>query len=284
MIGRFVRHKLSAMIRTIHLCAVSMAMLSSVSVEAKGPRVPAGQWAVDYAKDVCVLSRDGVASEPGIAIRTKPFSNEHDLMLYVARTGEKERSIKGHLLIDGRVAGEERWIIIGEPRRAHKQVETRITADELAELAKASSIRLWGNARSDVIAQLPKIAKAMNALRACEIELAGRWGVAPAEMAGLSRTAYSEFDLRELFWDKDPRKSVMLRNPVRALLAIDNRGAVQSCRITQSSRVSWVDIQFCEMLRAEAKFRPAVDASGKAANSKYVTPAITSALIQRKRG
>lgn len=271
------------MIRTIQLCAAALAMLGPISAEAKGPRVPAGQWAVDYAKEVCVLSRDGVAGEPGIAIRTKPFSNEHDLMIYVPRTGEKERWVQGRLSIDGRIAGTERWIVIGEPRRAHKLIDTRITTDELAALAAASSIRLSSDARLDVTVPLPKIAKAVGALRACEIELAGRWGVAPAEMTGLSRTAFSETDLRTLFWDQDPRKSVLLRHPVRALLAIDERGAIQNCKITQSSRVSWVDIQFCEMLRTEAKFRPAIDVSGKAVHSKYVTPAITSALIRRKR-
>ena len=259
-------------------------LLSAVdarSEAARGPRVPPGQWAVDYAKDVCILSRDGIAGEPGVAIRTAPFANEHDLLVYLPRTGEKERSIKGWLSIDSGTPGTERWISIGEPGRARKLIDTRISTDELAAIATAKSIRLSSNNRLDVTVTLPTIAKAMAALKACEVELASRWGVAPLDMMRWARTARSESDLRSLFWSDDRRKSVMLRRPVRALLNIDERGAVTGCTITQSSRVSWVDIRFCEMLRTDAKFRPAVDANGTPMPSNYVTPAITSALIRR---
>ena len=248
---------------------------------AKGPRVPPGQWAVDYAKEVCVLSRDGIGAEPGIALRTKPFSNEQDLLVYVARTGEKERWVKGRLSIDAQVVGAERWIAIGEPNRARKLIDTRISVDELAKIAAAKSIRLSSDERLDVTVALPMIAKAMAALRACEVDLASRWGVAPAEMVRWAKTAQSETDLRSMFWNPDPRASVMLRTPVRALLDIDAQGAVLSCKIVQSSRVSWVDTRFCETLRTVAKFHPAIDSSGKAVNGKFVTPAITSALIRK---
>lgn len=249
---------------------------------ARGPRVPPGQWAVNYAKDVCILSRDGNGGEPGVAIRTAPFANEHDLLIYLPRTGEKERSIKGQLRVEPGTPGTERWISIGEPGRARKLIDTRISTDELAAMATATSIRLSSNDRLDVTVALPTIAKAMAALKACEIELAGRWGVAPADMMRWAKTATSETDLRSMFWSDDRRKSVMLRRPVRALLNIDERGAVTGCTITQSSRVSWVDIRFCETLRTEAKFTAAIDFNGRAVGGKFVTPAITSALIRKR--
>lgn len=261
--------------------AILLASVGTRADAAKGPRVPPGQWAVDYAKEVCVLSRDGIAGEPGIAFRTRPFSNEQDLLVYVARTGEKERWVKGRLSIDAQVVGAERWIAIGEPVRARKLIDTRISVDELAKIAAAKSIRLSSDERLDVTVALPMIAKAMVALQACEVELASRWGVAPAEMVRWAKTAQSETDLRSMFWNPDPRASVMLRTPVRALLDIDAQGAVLSCKIVQSSRVSWVDTRFCETLRTVAKFHPAIDSSGKAVNGKFVTPAITSALIRK---
>ena len=259
-----------------------LAAIDAHADAAKGPRVPPGQWAVDYAKEVCILSRDGIAGEPGIAIRTAPFADQQDLLIYLPRTGEKARSIRGRLGIDARPLGPERWISIAEPGRTRKLIDTRIWSDELAALtAGARSIRLSSDAGLDVIVTLPKIVQAMTALRACEIDLAGRWGVDPTDMARWARTAVAETDLRSLFWNKDYRKSVVLRKAVRAVLEIDEQGAVTGCRITQSSRVSWVDIRFCETLRTEAKFRPAVDASGRAVPGKFVTPAITSALIRR---
>lgn len=250
------------------------------SAQAEGPRVPPGRWAVDYASDDCVLSRDGIDGQPGIAFRTRPFSNEHDLLLYLPRTGEKEHWVEGQMAIDGRAVGAKRWISVGEPNRARKLIDTRISADELAAIGQAEAIRLSGEPRLDVTAPLPNIGKAIAALRACEVELAGRWGVPSSAMALWSRTVLPETDLRTLFWDKDPRKSVLLRTPVRALLDVDERGAVTACKITRSSRVSWVDIRFCEILRRDGRFRPALDAEGRPVKGKFVTPAITSALAR----
>ena len=273
--------RLAIIIKAALAGAVGLGTAIGNPALAKGPHVPAGQWAVDYAKEVCVLSRDGTGAEPGIAIRTRPFSNEHDLLLYLPRTGEKERWVQAQLLIDGRMVGAQRFVAIGEPTRSRKLIDTRISADELAAVAVAGTIRLSDGARLDVTVPLRNIAKAMTALRACEVELAGRWGVAAPEMALWITTALPETDLRALFWNKDPRKSVILRTPVRALLDIDERGSVTACTITQSSRVSWVDTRFCETLRTVAKFRPAIGASGNPVSGKYVTPAITSAIIRR---
>jgi hypothetical protein len=253
----------------------------STAEAAKGPRVPPGQWAVDYAKDVCVLSRDGTQGDPGIAIRTRPFSNEHDLLFYVPRTGVRERWFEGQLSIDGRAVGAKRFVSVGEPNRSRKLIDARISADELVAIGEAGAVRLSSDDRQlDVTAPLPNIAKAMAALRACEVELAGRWGVPSSKMALWSRTVLAETDLRALFWNKDPRKYVVLRTPVRALLDVDERGAVTACKITQSSRVSWVDIRFCETLSA-VRFRPARDGSGRPVKGMFVTPAIMSALARR---
>lgn len=266
---------------TLIIIASLIGTAIGASAQSKGPRVPSGQWAVDYAKEVCVLSRDGTGGEPGIAIRTRPFSNEHDLLLYLPRTGAKKRWFQGQLTIDGRAVGLKRWVSVGEPNRSRKLIDTRISADELSAIGKAGAVRLSGDPQLDVTAPLPNIGKAIAALRACEIELAGRWGVPATEMALWSRTVLAETDLSALFWSKDPRKSVLLRNPVRALLDVDERGAATACRITQSSRVSWVDIRFCERLRGEARFRPALDTGGRPMKGKFVTPAITSALARR---
>lgn len=266
---------------TVIVIGTLLASAPSGAEAAKNPRVPPGNWAVEYAKDYCILSRDGVGGAPGIAFRTRPFSDEHDLLIYVPRTSEKETSVRGQLRIDGELQGADRWISIGEPLRERKLIDTRVSTDEMAKISGANSIRLSSVERLDVTVPLPIIAKATAALRACEIELASRWGVMPEEMARFAKPARSETDLRSMFWSKDARSVAILRNPVRAVLDIDAVGAVINCQIVQSSRVAWVDARFCETLRAKARFRPASDAGGKPVRGKFATPAITSALIRR---
>ena len=255
-------------------------MVGAVADAAKGPRVPPGKWAVDYAKEYCILSRDGLPGEPGVAIRTRPFFDEHDLILYVPRTGEKKRQIKGRLSIGNEPPGAERWIAIEEPSRARKLIDTKISTEELARLSGVHSVRLSSADRLDLTVPLPMAAQAMSALRRCEIDLAGKWGIDPVEMKGWATTARSETDLRSMFWSQDRTSFGYLRTPVRAMLEIDAQGRLESCKIVQSSRVAWVDAKFCETLRKEGKFRPAIDFSGKPVRGKMVTPLITSARLR----
>jgi len=263
-----------------YLVGALLVTVGSGAEAAKGPRVPPGQWAVEYAKEDCVLSRDGLSGEPGVAFRTRPFLDEHNLFFYVPRTGEKDRWIKGRLTIGGDAPGGERWIRIEEPRRAYKSISTRISTAELVKIGVMHSIRLSSADRPDLAITLPMVAKAMSALRRCEVDLAGKWGIDPVEMNGWARTAHSETDLRSMFWSEDRSSVGMLRSPVRAVLDIDAKGTLVGCTIVQSSRVAWVDARFCDTLRKEGKFRPAIDFNGKPVKSKMVTPLITSARLR----
>ena len=175
----------------------------------------------------------------------RSFRSEHDCCSMSRETGEKELWAKPNcnrftkcwsltLGVDGEPA---------RPTAADTYFGWRLPIEGCPR------IRLSDGARLDVTAPLPLIDKAMAALRTCEVELAGHWGVAPADMAGWATTALSASDIRAMFWNPDPRASVLLRHPVRALLEIDALGAVTDCRIVKSSKVSWVDDRFCATLR-----------------------------------
>jgi hypothetical protein len=206
---------------------VMLTTLCSSAEAAKGPRVPPDKWAVDYQKDYCLLSRDGFAGEAGVAFRTQPFSNEQGLLFYLPRTGEKERSVRGRVRIGDGQPGAERWIGIGEPPKQLKLIDTTISADELASVARSTSIQVTGQGL-DVTVPLPMIEKAMAALDECEIHLAGRWGVAAAEMKEWSKPPRAQGDLRSLFWSEDYSKMAMMTSGgVRAVLEIDENAATR---------------------------------------------------------
>lgn len=248
---------------------------------ARGPKVPAGRWAVEYAEEYCVLSQEGVAGEPSIAIRTRPMDEQHDLMFAVAPAARTAISFKGSL--DGELPGTpERWIgIVQKTATAKRWIKSSISADELASSARAGAVRLTGEKGFAIRAGLPIIDRAMAALRLCEADLAKRWGVDPAEMMQWAHPARSEGDLRELFWSNDKSRVAVFDNKgVRALLEIDAAGKVTDCTILQSSKVAWADRKICDGLKTRAVFRPAIDHAGNAVRSKLVTPMITSVLIR----
>lgn len=258
-----------------------IALASAPPCAARGPKVPAGQWAVEYARDTCVLSREGMNGEANIAIRTRPMVEQHDLLINTASSGRTAISVKGHLY--GEAAGTpERWITTEQLTGGSKRwIMSSISASELAASARTGVVGLTAPNGFAIKAALPMIDRAMTALRLCEDDLARKWGVDPVAMRQWAHPARADRDLRELFWSKDKRRVAIFRNPgFRAVLDIDPVGKVTNCTILQSSRVGWADRKICEGLKNRALIHPAIDHAGHAVRGKLVTPIITSVLIR----
>jgi hypothetical protein len=264
------------------LITLVAAMFAWTPLEAGKPKVPPDKWAIDYAKEYCVLSRDGQPAEIGIAFRTRPLSIEHDLLFYKLPGTRKEASFKGRVHRADGTAGEDRWALLERSAGRSKTVlETTITSDELAQTVTTGSVRFTGDLGIDVQAPLPNISKALDALRACEEDLAKRWGVEPKEIGTWAKPATATSDLRELFWGKDPSKyGVLQSHHVRAVLVIDESGRAVNCTIIEKSRVAWVNKHICDTLVREGQFEPARDQNGKPVRGKLVTPRITSVRLR----
>lgn len=255
-----------------------VASLTQQAGAAKPPKVPAGKWAVDYQVEDCTLTRDGPSGEAGIAIRVKPLDDRVGMMVYGPwRTPEVDR-------FEAKLDPADGELEIARPALAERKPGSRIgfvkldlSRAELARLGRASAITVSGPADFAVHSRLTGIPKALDALRACEVFLAGRWGIGAAEMASWAQPARPTADLDRLFWSEDKRKYGMLRSgAVRGVLDIDATGRMTACRLVQSSRISWVDAQFCRILREHARFEPARNAAGEAVPGKVITPAVTS--------
>lgn len=265
-------------------CVLALTMIAvaiaPVAVAAR-PKVPAGRWAVEYAANHCILSKEGLGGDPSIAVRTRPMDEQHDLMFALAPAARIATSFKGHL--DGEAADTpERWIITEQVGRVSRRwIMSSISADELASSIRAGRVGLTGPEGFAISANLPIIDRAMAALRLCEDDLAKRWRVDPAEMRQWAHPARAEGDLRELFWSEDKARVAIFDNVgVRALLDIDALGKVTMCTLLRSSRVAWADRKICEGLRTRAKFYPAIDRAGNPVAGKLVTPEFTSVLIR----
>jgi periplasmic protein TonB len=62
---------------------------------------------------------------------------------------------------------------------------------------------------------------------------------------------------------------------VRAELTINERGAVEVCRIIQSSGHEVLDAATCNLIIRRARFLPAKDDSGKPRKDTYMAPPVT---------
>ena len=163
----------AAMLRLMLMAAL---LASAPAGATSRPKVPAGTWAVEYAKETCVLSHEGVGGEPSIAIRTRPMNEQHDLLLAMPSTIRTRISVRGHL--DGEAAGTEwRWITTEQLTGGSKRwIMSSISASELATSARVGVVGLSAPGGFAIKAALPMIDRAMAALRLCEDDLARRWG------------------------------------------------------------------------------------------------------------
>lgn len=257
------------------LVAFGLIVSSGPGVTAP-PRVPAGQWAIEYQDETCTLSRDGLEGELGIAIRTGPLDERHELMLYGPFKGEKGRHFQGRLSIepDG-VAADRPFVLARRPGRKPTTLQTDISPAELAGLDRAKFVRITGPGGFEARGALPPMGRALAALRECEVYLAGRWGITRGEMERWVRPARPVVDLRRLFWSESASNYGMLRSGfVRGVLDITADGRMVGCRIVHSSKIAWVDAQLCSTLREKARFEPARNAAGEAVPGKVVTPEI----------
>ena len=232
-----------------------------------------GKWVLNYAPTHCTLLREPVGNQPGFAIQTRPFADEHDLILLLPRTGAKAVYVQGKLMANGKET-IGRWMTIGEPKQApHRVVDTHIKNDELENVSAGGSLRLLSEGQIDVTVGLPGMAKALAALKPCEDDLARRWGVertwvTPPKPLWGDRSLVTSEDYPQDALDRNQAGSV------RVLLSLSEGGKVTDCRVIESSNSGPLDQATCRTLQKRATFAPALDGGGKPVSSKYLAPRV----------
>jgi TonB family protein len=258
---------------------VLYGLLLSLPAQAAPAVQPSDEWTVDYATSYCILSREGSGQQPGIAFRTRPFADEHDLLVYFGRTGEGYVSAMGKIVL-GSDTGVDHGMALMEPDGArYRYLDTQITADELTRAGTANSMRITIKGKLDVTILLPQMAKALTALRACETDLAHRW---QAEI-GWVRPPKPVRPFYGLITSRDYPSVAFSRNQtgrVRTLLKVDKTGGVVDCKVIESSGTPLLDDRTCSIFRQRIKFQPALDESGKPVMSNYVPPVVDYRLVR----
>lgn len=257
--------------------AFSLLAIAALQIGAATPPVglkvsPSGKWVLDYAQTSCILSRDRIGGQPGVAFQTRPLAEEHDLLLMLPPTGADWVHGMGKLQA-GAQSGEH-LVTAGEPKGSTSRlVDTQITSGELAAAIAAGSLRVTVDRTLDASVSLSNMANAMTALRKCEDDLAKRWQVDRNWVV----PPKGERGLKGLFLHSDYPSGALHRGrqgSVRVLLTVDAMGRSTECRVIESSGDKDLDVTTCSVYRKRAKFAPALDIGGKAVASKVLVPRV----------
>ncbi|MCY7280938.1 MAG: hypothetical protein LH610_08610 [Sphingomonas bacterium] len=150
---------------------------------------------------------------------------------------------QGKVMVSDMATAVDRWIGMGTSKQAESRVvETSITASELAAAIASARIRIVVPGKFNTAVKLPNMAKAAEALRACEDDLAKRWKIARNWVTDPKLIP----DSRGPFRHSDYPQNLVAANrsgSVLVLLAVYSIGRVSDCRIIDR------DISIPEIIR-----------------------------------
>ena len=252
------------------LGAVAVLILASNAPAKPTPAakllVPSGKWAVEYAKEMCVLNRKFGSGADEMLLAIKPAPNSDQARIMVLRKASRSNSRTGTATVrysDGSIPS----YAMASSGWANGMSLTAIDVPRtsLAPLVAGGKIAIrFGLGLNHEFAPTA-MAAAMQALAKCERDLLKGWGMTEAAQDAIA--TMPKVDYTKLFTSRDyPSKLVEkgIQGSVGALLTIDATGAVSACRAIESSRTVELDELTCAIFLKRARYGPAIDKTGKA--------------------
>jgi hypothetical protein len=176
-----------AALTTLGMLGVALGMQARAMPAEAGPLAPVGNWNVEYAENMCILSHGfgtGLA-EVTLGFRPWPMGERTEVVL-ISRdsTGTASRFGKGATLslssAGPRIEGDfwSFWL----PKRKVRLLTLIVDQAALADLGSADSVTIAIPRGARVSVTLPRNTKAaLKALDTCDDDLLREWGVDPDE-------------------------------------------------------------------------------------------------------
>jgi hypothetical protein len=236
------------------------------------PLVPTGQWVVEGAENMCILSHSfGTgSSQVTLGFRPWPMGEMTEVVLmYNDSSSTASLDGKGATLslssagpeIEGDYSSY--WL----PKRKMRLVTLNVEQAALAELGSASAVTMAIPKGERVsVALPPSIKAALSALDKCDDTLLRSWGVDPAEQMVVATPAQPISNIADWITDDDYPPNSIVNNQhgmVKILWTIGVDGRVSNCIPVIKSGLPWLDETACSAITRRGRYRPALDKDGK---------------------
>jgi len=226
---------------------------------------PSGPWAVEYAQNMCVLTRPfGTGADRVIfAFKPAPNSDSGRIMLIRSASGSTVAQGKAEILLsDGsRPAWAYFW---SAASKGNSLTAIDLPRSSLAPLFRGGSLTVRAGKQLNYTLMPTGTAKAIEALSKCEADLLKSWGMDEAAQAALAKLPERE---GEPFFRPDDYPEDLLTKGVQGsvgiLMSVDEAGRLTECRAVETSGTPALDEATCNVVRKRARFRPAQRKDGK---------------------
>lgn len=252
------------------------------------PLQPTGKWTMDYTPTSCEAKRR--FGDIAIAIIPGPLGESTRVM--VELPGKAGRARQYPAVIDpgdSRGAAKATAIIFPLAKAGTRGVYS-VLPNALVDRAMSSGIVNMevGNPRLRIAAETAAVSLALGpttalrkALDTCMADLRTQWGMVNGKLPRPAISSYAKGDVRSVFKSEDyPQEAIDRSQTGRTqfMLMIGRDGSVMDCVVVESSGIASLDAMGCQVIRERAKFKPAIDASGKPTVDTYVTPPVMWAI------
>jgi TonB family protein len=246
---------------------------AAAAAAAAAPREPTGKWNVNFDDAQCVASRSfGSAEEPLHLVLKAPLVGGV-MQIAVLREGRYSppKQVDASVGIDDQPPLRTNLLMFGSKNSKKLIYTLNLASIDFARVrgAKSLAIRSSGLNETFSVSQMDPLLKVMEQ---CVADLQRVWNVS-GDGATSSLPARAKGNPGEWVKNEDYPDVAIQKNAsgvVRFVMLIDETGRVADCTVIETSGVAVLDAQSCAILKARAKFEPAVGQDGKPAKDAYM--------------
>jgi TonB family protein len=248
------------------------ALLSSVAAPAASeptPLKPTSKWMVDYAENLCVLSRSFGSKEQPVILGFKPSPMAESIRLLLIVDSAQSVPSSGTGSVQSGNEGEPTGTYFASRYDADKSrrlIFMDVNRADLKGVEQSELLKISAGKKFDLSFALGAAAAAFRSLNACEMDLLKSWGMSEAALASIVEPPKAEKNLAAYVSDSDYPSGAIASGQQGTSgfrLLIDVNGSVRECNIVEPSGSPLLDQVSCQVMLKRARYRPARDREGR---------------------
>jgi len=252
----------------IFASALAAAVASSPS-SVSAPLQPTGPWNVEFAENMCLLTRPFGDGERKVTLGLKPGPASDSMRLILLAKAKIEDATFGvaQVSLDQMPAVSGGYVAAPVKDSGMQIVAIDLKKSELGALNHAKQILVQSKPIT-VGLEPSRMDEALRVLGTCEKDLLVSWGMDSAVVASVAEFPWiNRSKGATSFFSTDDYPEDALRRDEQgttgARVHVGTDGRVTDCKVIESSGSASIDSQTCSIIRARFRFEPARTSDGR---------------------
>jgi TonB family protein len=254
--------------------AFFLALASAAVQPGPEPRAPAAKWNVNFADAQCIAHRD--YGRPGsplkLILKAAPVGDVMQVALLRPAPWTAAEQVDATVTVDGGPPVKTSLLMYSPKESKDRVYLLNMPSADFASVRQAKTLSVRSSGMNETF-QLSQMEPLLKVVDECVADLRRVFNIPEGGAEATGFKSRAKTNLAKFFSDTDyPSVAVMKgqSGKVRFALLISEDGRVADCTIVATSGVPSLDSQACALLKARAKFQPALGLDGKPAKDSVV--------------